>query len=207
LLLADETGFRSIQFTTDQKSYFKHLQDFITLAETQTGKKVRVIWLDNTSEYKSKKLRGWAAEKGIILQFTTTYTHQQVGVAERSNQTILNAVRSIFDDSRLLLEYWEFAAAYHIYTWNRTWSPTLEKTSYEEWFKREPHVLDFKVFDSVAYVHNPTEPDDQHKLLPTAWKGIFVRFGGLGYKVWDLINKKIIVSRHVKVKENEFGSD
>jgi hypothetical protein len=34
-----------------------------------------------------------------------------------------------------------------------------------------------------------------------------VGFGGLGYKVWDLINKKIVVSRHVKVKENEFGSD
>jgi hypothetical protein len=43
--------------------------------------------------------------------------------------------------------------------------------------------------------------------LPTAWKGIFVGFGGLGYRVWDLINKKIIVFRHVKVKENKFGSD
>jgi hypothetical protein len=40
-----------------------------------------------------------------------------------------------------------------------------------------------------------------------AWKGIFVGFGGLGYRVWDLINKKVVVSRHVKVKENEFGSD
>jgi hypothetical protein len=34
-----------------------------------------------------------------------------------------------------------------------------------------------------------------------------VGFGGLGYRVWDLINKKVVVSRHVKVKENEYGSD
>ena len=34
LLLADESGFRSIQFTTDRKSYFKHLQEFVALAET-----------------------------------------------------------------------------------------------------------------------------------------------------------------------------
>jgi hypothetical protein len=34
-----------------------------------------------------------------------------------------------------------------------------------------------------------------------------VGFGGLGYKVWDFINKKIVVSKHVKVKENEYGSD
>ena len=32
-------------------------------------------------------------------------------------------------------------------------------------------------------------------------------FGGSGYRVWDLINKKIVVSRHIKVIENEFGSD
>ena len=32
-------------------------------------------------------------------------------------------------------------------------------------------------------------------------------FGGSGYRVWDPINKKIVVSRHVKVVESEFGSD
>ena len=112
-----------------------------------------------------------------------TYTHQQIGVAERGNRMILNAVRSILDDSGLPLEYWEFAAAYHIYIWNRTWSPRLEKTPYEEWFRKEPDVSGFKVFGSVAYVHNSTEPDTQHKLLPTAWKGIFVGFGGSGYRV------------------------
>jgi hypothetical protein len=75
LLLDDKSGFWSIQFTTDQKSYFKHLQEFVALAETQTGKKVRAIRLDNAPEYRSKELREWAAEKRIILQFTTTYTH------------------------------------------------------------------------------------------------------------------------------------
>jgi hypothetical protein len=34
-----------------------------------------------------------------------------------------------------------------------------------------------------------------------------VGFGGSGYRVWDPINKKVVVSRHVKVKENEYGSD
>ena len=80
----------------------------------------------------------------------------------------MNAVRSILDDSELLLEYWEFAAAYHIYVSNRTWSFTLEKTSYKEWFKKEPDVSGFKVFGSIAYVHNLTEPNNQYKLLSTA---------------------------------------
>jgi hypothetical protein len=47
----------------------------------------------------------WAKEMGIILQFTTTYTHEQIGKNEQSNRTILNAVRSILYDSQLPEEY------------------------------------------------------------------------------------------------------
>src|SRR5215469_13623832 len=71
LLLTDETGFRYIQFSVDRKSFFKQLADFVTLAETQTGKKVRQIRLDNAPEYRSTELKEWAASKGIILQYTT----------------------------------------------------------------------------------------------------------------------------------------
>jgi transposase InsO family protein len=109
-----------------------HLQEFVALAETQTSKKVRVIRLDNAPEYRSKELREWAAEKRIILQFTTIYTHQQITIAKQGNRTILNTVKSILNDSRLLLKYWEFATAYYIYIWNRTWSLILEKTPYKE---------------------------------------------------------------------------
>ena len=56
--------------------------DFVALAETQTGKKVRQIRLDNAPEYRSKELKEWAASKGIILQYTTAYTHQQIGTNE-----------------------------------------------------------------------------------------------------------------------------
>ena len=136
-----------------------------------------------------------------------TYTHQQVGVAKQGNRTILNIVKSILDDSGLLLKYQEFAAVYYIYIQNRTWSSRLKKTSYKEQFRKEPDVSGFKVFRSIAYVHNFTEPDNQHKLLSTAQKGIFVGFGGSGYRVQDLINKKIVVFRYVKVIKNKFGSD
>ena len=57
LLLTDETGFRHIQFSPDRKSYFKQLLDFVVLAETQTGKKVRQIRLDNAPEYRSTELK------------------------------------------------------------------------------------------------------------------------------------------------------
>ena len=60
--------------------------DFVTLAETQTGKKVQQIQLDNTPKYRSIELKEWAASKGIILQYTTAYTYQQIGTNEQATR-------------------------------------------------------------------------------------------------------------------------
>jgi hypothetical protein len=46
------------------------------LSETQTGKKVHQIQLNNTPKYVKKETRSWLAKKSIILQFTTTYTYK-----------------------------------------------------------------------------------------------------------------------------------
>ena len=75
LLLTDKSGFRNIYFSDDCKSYFKLLQNYVALAETQTGMKVHQIQLDNAPEYHSTELKNWAAKKGIILQYITTYTY------------------------------------------------------------------------------------------------------------------------------------
>ena len=144
---------------------------------------------------------------GIILQFTTTYTHEQIGKNERSNRTILNAVRSILYDSQLPEEYWEFAASFWVYTSNRTWSKSLGHTPYKEWFEKQPDLSELRIFGSICYVYNSTKSSSQYKLLPRAWKGIFVGYRGSGYRIWDPVSKKLTVSNHVKVIESERASD
>jgi len=110
-------------------------------------------------------------------------------------------------DSELPAEFWEFAADFVVFLHNRTWSPRLGKTLYEEWFNKKPDMSNVKVFGCIAFVYNSTEPSTQHKLLPRAWKGIYVGCGGSGMKIWDLINKRLVISNHVKVEENSKGAD
>jgi hypothetical protein len=165
-LISDKSGFRYIEFSTERKDYLPKLKQWIALAERQTGKKVLKIRLDNAPEYRSQEMILWAKEMGIILQFTTTYTHEQIGKNERSNRTILNTVRSILYDSQLPEKYWEFAASFWVYTSNRTWSKSLGHTPYEEWFEKQPDLSELRIFGSICYVYNSTESSSQHKLLP-----------------------------------------
>ena len=49
--------------------------------------------MDNAPEFRSSYITDWASDRGIELQYTTIYTPEQNGMAERGMQTIANAVR------------------------------------------------------------------------------------------------------------------
>ena len=66
-------------------SIFKH---FVTLVETQTGKKVKCLHSDNGGEYVSKAFKEFCEIKGIRREFTAPYNPPQNGVSERMNRTI-----------------------------------------------------------------------------------------------------------------------
>ena len=110
-------------------------------------------------------------------------------------------------DSGLLLKFQEDVASFSVFTANRTQSPQLKKTLYEAWHKRKPEITTWKVFGSIAYVYIPKERSDYYKLLPKAQKGIFLRYSRSSYRVQDLINKKLVISNHTVIKENEFSSN
>jgi transposase InsO family protein len=70
-------------------------------------------------EYTSKQLQDFCRQAGIRQQFTTAYTPQQNGVAERKNRTILDMVRTMFKEKNLPKEFWTEATACPIYLLNK----------------------------------------------------------------------------------------
>lgn len=61
--------------------------EFKTLVENQTGKRIKVLRIDNGREYVNKAFENYMKRNGIN-QFTITYTPQQNGIAERANRII-----------------------------------------------------------------------------------------------------------------------
>ncbi|KAI4351083.1 hypothetical protein L6164_005468 [Bauhinia variegata] len=63
--------------------------------ELESGKKIKCLRSDNGGEYTSKEFAEFCDQEDIKKQFTTAYTPQQNGVAERMNRTLLKRTRAM----------------------------------------------------------------------------------------------------------------
>jgi transposase InsO family protein len=77
---------------------FSRFQEFKTLVENQTGKKIKVLRLDNGGEYTSKEFMDFCAGEGIRRELIVPYNPQQNGVAERKNKAFVGAARAMLHD-------------------------------------------------------------------------------------------------------------
>ena len=104
--------------TKDRKSISVELDTWKTIMELQTGRKLKVIRLDNALELLSI-VRDWVKKYDLILQDIESYTSHQNGVVERSIQITENSIRAIMKNLDLSLEFWDEAAMINAYLRNR----------------------------------------------------------------------------------------
>jgi hypothetical protein len=140
---------------------------------------------------------------GIKRQLTTAYTPQQNGVAERRNWTIMNLVRSILSEKHIPREFWPEAVNWCIHTLNR--SPTTvvkEVTPEEAWSGVKPSVGYFRVFGCIDHVHVPHEKRTKLDSRSTKCVLLGVSEETKGYRMFNPLTKKLIISRDVIFEEN-----
>lgn len=125
--------------------------------------------------------------------------------SERMNRTIMEKVRCLLSESGLDEGFWSEAAAFSVYTINRSPSSAVGfKIPEEIWLGKKPGYKHMRKFGSVVYVHT-----DQGKLKPRAVKGVLIGYppGTKGYKIWLLDDEKCVVSRNVKFCEDVMFKD
>ncbi|GKB65562.1 retrovirus-related pol polyprotein from transposon TNT 1-94 [Tanacetum coccineum] len=92
---------------------------------------------------------------GISQNFSSPYTPEQNGVAERKNRTLIEAARTMLSGSVFSKQYWTEAVATACYTQNRsTIMKRHLKTPYEMFCKRIPNISFLHVFGCLVYIHN-----------------------------------------------------
>ncbi|TGO08748.1 hypothetical protein BPAE_1218g00010 [Botrytis paeoniae] len=89
----DYTRKSCVYFTKDRKSLRSRFQVFKTRVENETGLKLKILRADNAPEYKA--LESQMATTGIVFEYTTSYTPEQNGVAERLNRSLISLARHI----------------------------------------------------------------------------------------------------------------
>ncbi|KAF5348976.1 hypothetical protein D9757_015023 [Collybiopsis confluens] len=139
MLLAcdDGTGipFSSFSPNKESQSILKYVQDFVKMAERQTGRKVKVFRVDMGREFDNKLMDAWCAERGIIVEKVPKASSAANGQVERANGTIISGVRAMVEDSDLDTRFWAEGSSAYCYV--RGMIPTNRhpgRIPWEKWF-------------------------------------------------------------------------
>ncbi|GJS78205.1 retrovirus-related pol polyprotein from transposon TNT 1-94 [Tanacetum coccineum] len=113
------------------------------------------IRTDNETEFKNSELESFYDEKGISQNFSSPYTSEQNGVAERKNKTLIEATRTMPNGSVLSKHLWTEAIRFSCYTKNRSIIiKRHDKTPYEIFRERILDISYFHVFGCHVFIHN-----------------------------------------------------
>lgn len=91
-----------------------------------------------------------------------------------------------------------------LYLLNRAPTKSLDgKTPYEAWFGKKPRVRHLRTFGCLAYAKQIGLGIS--KLMDTAILGVFLSYelGSKAYRIYDSVNKKLMISRDVVFNEKK----
>uniref|UniRef100_A0A2N9HB99 Integrase catalytic domain-containing protein n=1 Tax=Fagus sylvatica TaxID=28930 RepID=A0A2N9HB99_FAGSY len=171
---------------------------------TQYSKTIKVFRSDNAREYRQTDFSTILKHYGTIFHTSCVGTSQQNGRAERKLRHILDTVRALTNAASTPASFWGEAALTDVYTINRCPSPVVENTTpYERLFGTAPNYSLLKVFGCVCFVL--LQPHECTKLQPRSQLYCFLDYGfeEKGYRCYDLVAKRLRVSRHVVFWEHK----
>ena len=151
----DSSQYLWIQYLHKKSNAFTAFKEWHLEVERQTGRKLRIFYSDNGSEYITAEWELYLKGQGIIHQKSTPRTPEQNGVLECLNLTLMDCVRTMLIESQLPLLLWAEAVEYSVYT--KTRLPTgmiKDKTPYKAFWGKKPDISNLPVFGSQCYVHN-----------------------------------------------------
>ncbi|KAL0434830.1 UNVERIFIED_CONTAM: putative mitochondrial protein [Sesamum radiatum] len=175
----------------------------------QTSVKVHYAQIDemadNGSEFLSLSCQSLLQNLGIIHQKSCTYTPQQNGVVERKHRHLLQVARAIMFEFGLPRIFWADSILVAIHIINKLPSSKLNwKTPFELLYKAPPSYAYLKTFGCLRYATNvmPHKSKFDHRTFKCVFIGYMT--GQKGYKVYDIDNKVVFVSRNIVFHEDTF---
>jgi transposase InsO family protein len=142
---------------------------------------------DNGFEFKNLQVEEYIEKEGIKHELSAPYTPQQNGVVERKNMTLIDMLKTMLGEYKMLELFWSEArnttchAIKHLYLHR-----LLKKMSYELLTGNKPNVSYFRVFGSKCYIL--VKRGRHSKFAPKAIEGFLLGYDS-NTKAYRVFNK------------------
>ena len=199
----DFTRITWIYLLKFKSEVFTMFKDFHNLVTTHFESNLQTLRSDNGTEYMSNNMTQYLSMHGIFHQTSCVGTPQQNGVAERKNRDLLEKTRSLMLHMNIPKKFWSQGVLTATYLINRLPSRILGfKSPYEVLKNRPIDLSHLKVFGCTCFVH--VQASHRDKLDPRSIKCVFLGYSSTqkGYKCFNPVTNKIVVSRDVKFEES-----
>lgn len=206
-LIDDFSRFCVVFLLKSKDEAAEKIMEYVRWAENIFNRKPCVLRSDGGGEYVGEKLKQFCRSEGIQQQFSTPYSPQSNGVAERKNRSLQEMASCMLLDANLPKRYWGEATLTATFIQNRLPSRAVDKTPFELWTGNKPNLTDLRIFGCEAYVRVPDAK--RKKFDPRSKKLVFVGYSGChkGYRFLDVETNRIIISRDAEFLELANGSE
>jgi hypothetical protein len=131
----ENSRFKWIFLIERREEIFNIFMEFIKYLETQFKRTPKVLRSDGAGEYTSERIESFIKLKG-----------------KTTNQTLLNSIRAMLEESKLDQSFWGEAAATAVYICNRCVTAILKnKTPFEALNGFKPDVSHLRVFGTRCF--------------------------------------------------------
>ncbi|GJU52191.1 putative ribonuclease H-like domain-containing protein [Tanacetum coccineum] len=205
LVIADDfSRFSWVFFLRTKDETSGILKDFIRQIENQLNQKIKTIRCDNGAEFKNKDIIEFCGSKGIKREHSNAKTPQQNGIAERKNNTLIKAARTMLADSFLPNTFWAEAVSTACYVLNRVLvTKRQNKTPYELITGKIPIISYIRPFGCHVYILNTI--DHLGKFYEKSDEGFLVGYSlnSKAFRVYNLETKRVEENLHINFLENK----
>ncbi len=169
---------------------------------------IKYIKTDNGTEFFNNNFNDFYARTGIVHLHTVPHNPSQNGRVERLHGTLILNASAMLADAKLNHKFWQDAIAAANYIHNRLpHKGNNNKIPYELLYNNKVDYNKFRVFGCKAYFYIPKQI--RKKFSNTTLPGIFLGYdetNHTAYKIYDIKNNKVILSRAVAFIEDEPGN-
>nr|GEV40404.1 retrovirus-related Pol polyprotein from transposon TNT 1-94 [Tanacetum cinerariifolium] len=202
VIVDDYSHYKWVHFLRSKDETPEVIKTFLKRVTVLLQSPVIIIRTNNGTKFKNQVLNEYFDSVGISHQVSSVRTHQQNGVVERQNRTLVEAARTMLIFSRAPLFLWAEAIATACFTQNRSIiHRRFNKTPYELINGRKSNISFLHVFGALCYPKNDRE--DIGKLGAKGDIGFFIGYSAdsCTYRVYNRRTKKIMETMNVSFDE------